>query len=211
MFIGKRTVSGQMENNAKGILQKATIDLVAEEGLHGFSMKRVTQRAGVSEALVYKHFGTKENLLFSCFLSVHKQIGALFNNLNILALNHTKAEMYTAVRMYWMIYFDYLVRHGNETIFYFSFRDSTFTEKIRAHRPEDAVTTFKDFAGFVDAVDAKVNLYNTTTQEHLWTYVLDTTGMFARRVIRGDLPNTPESIEHIWRLIFGGIAGLLNT
>ena len=200
-----------MESNAKKALQSATIELVAEEGLHGLSMKRVTQRAGVSEALVYKHFGTKEDLLFSCFMSVHEQIASLFTNLNLLTLNHTKAEMYTAVRLYWMIYFDYLIKHGNETIFYFAFRDSSYEVKIREREEEDAKTIFKDFVAFFDVLDSHLHIYEKVPPALLWCYILDTTGLYACRVIRGVLPNTPESIENIWKLFFSGISSFFNS
>ena len=52
------------EKNRKYDLIDATMRVVAENGLPAFSMKKVTNLAGVSEALIYKHFETKEKLLY---------------------------------------------------------------------------------------------------------------------------------------------------
>jgi AcrR family transcriptional regulator len=41
----------------------ATRDLVAERGPDGFSVREIAARAGVNHALVYRHFGTKSDVL----------------------------------------------------------------------------------------------------------------------------------------------------
>ena len=43
--------------------------------------------------------------------------------------------------------------------------------------------------------------------DYLWIYIIDVTGVFAKRVIRGELPDTEESYENIWRLISKGVSG----
>ena len=44
-------------------LIRAAIDVVAEEGLDGFSYRKVAQRAGVNNTLISHHFGSKDQLL----------------------------------------------------------------------------------------------------------------------------------------------------
>lgn len=44
-------------------LIRATIDVIAEEGLDSFSYRKIGQRAGVNNTLISHHFGSKDNLL----------------------------------------------------------------------------------------------------------------------------------------------------
>jgi len=41
----------------------AALEVVAEHGFHGTSTRELARRAGVSEALVFRHFPTKEDLI----------------------------------------------------------------------------------------------------------------------------------------------------
>ena len=141
---------------------------------------------------------------------MHTAIGNLFGNMSAAMQCRTKEELYSAIRFCWMMYFDYLVKHGNETIFYFAYRDSSYVAEIQKHDDEARLTYFKEFVHFFNALNSQLHVYEKVGSTHLWTYILDTTGIFAKRVIRGELPNTPESFEMIWQLLSGGIAGLLS-
>ena len=53
---------------------RATIDLAAENGISAVSTRRVARMAGVSEALMYNYFHSKEELLISCLYLVTDKI-----------------------------------------------------------------------------------------------------------------------------------------
>lgn len=186
------------------------MQVVAETGLTAFSMKKVTNRVGVGETLIYKYFETKEKLLYLCFETVHKQIAALFNRLKIPSIQ-TPQEVYAAVRAMWMSYFSFLLENSYRTIFYFEYRDSPYIHDIMAGDEEAKLTYFQGFVKIFEAFDARFQIYSKTSPDHLWTYILDTSGLFAKRVIRGELPDTEESLENIWQLISGGIFGMLQS
>ena len=69
------------ENRKRKLLETA-IHIVAEEGLGSFSMRKTTEQAGVSEALIYKHYESKENLLRVCFETVSGEIRTLFSDVS---------------------------------------------------------------------------------------------------------------------------------
>src|SRR5262249_13919213 len=54
----------------RGAIIKAVRKLFAEKGFHGTTTRELAEAAGVSEALLFKHFPTKEALysamMFSC-------------------------------------------------------------------------------------------------------------------------------------------------
>lgn len=52
----------------KGELLDAAVDAFAKEGFSRASMSRIAQRAGVSKALIYHYYPSKENLLYESML-----------------------------------------------------------------------------------------------------------------------------------------------
>lgn len=187
-----------------------TMRIVSESGLDNFSMKKVTDRIGVSEALIYKYYPTKEILLYSCFESVHKRIAALYNGVQMPVMT-SSAEIYAFFRNLWMTYFTFLVNSGYKTIYYFDYRDSPHIRQIMERDDEVAKTYFKDFTGLIHALAKHFTLRQKESSPLLWTYILDTSGIFAKRVIRGELPSDAESFEQIWQLLSGGILGLIQA
>lgn len=53
--------TGNLNNNDKMLL--AAIDLMAEKGFKGAATKEIAAAAGVSEMTLFRHFGSKQNLL----------------------------------------------------------------------------------------------------------------------------------------------------
>jgi AcrR family transcriptional regulator len=73
-------VSGEVKRRVPGserrrlILEQARATfLESGEGINGASVRLIAERCGINEALVYRHFGSKENLYFE---AVSLQVGA---------------------------------------------------------------------------------------------------------------------------------------
>lgn len=47
-------------------IEAAVLDLFSEQDFHRVNMRDLAKRAGVSFSSIYKHFGSKEKLLFAC-------------------------------------------------------------------------------------------------------------------------------------------------
>lgn len=200
-----------VRKNKKEELMDATMEIVAEIGFAAFSMKRVTDRAGVAEGLIYKHFSTKENLFYCCFESVHMQIAALFDNMSLPEVNELNAEtLMLYAKQLWMKYFAFLVQNKHRTIYYFDYRDSPYISEIMARDDKAAKTYFKNFVGIFYGLDKILHVYDKIHPDYLWTYILDTSGIFAKRIIRGELPDGTESYETICSLIFNGLLMLVS-
>lgn len=63
----------KVESRKEKILKEALL-LFAEKGYMDTSTKVIAQRAGVSEALIFKHFGNKDNLLFHLIKSGYRRV-----------------------------------------------------------------------------------------------------------------------------------------
>ena len=58
----------------KNALIKAGIEILAEEGVGGLSLRKAARRAGVSHAAPYAHFADKQNLIAAIASDGHKKI-----------------------------------------------------------------------------------------------------------------------------------------
>lgn len=56
-------------------IERAAISLFTAEGIDGVSVKRVAQKAGVSQGALYTHYPSKEELAWNLFALNYSQIG----------------------------------------------------------------------------------------------------------------------------------------
>lgn len=196
--------------NRRKELMQTTVEIVAEFGLTNFSMKKVTEQAGVSEALIYKYFGTKEQLLFDCFIDIHRKIESVFEGYPNLSLT-SPDDLYHMCEMLWMTYFQFLVKSKAYTIYYFEYRDSPYINKIQDHEKGLHIDSFKNFSQILLEAPIYRDALPNIDSDCLRTYFLDTSGFFAKKIIRGELPDTEYTYKTIWQLLSNGLFGLLKT
>lgn len=197
-----------MQSTEAAMLQ-TTMDIVAEKGLDGFSMKQVTTRMGVAESLLYKYFGTKENLLYQCFLVVNRQIGALFENVT-LPPACDEAAIAAFVQQQWERYFLFMVGNGSRSLFYYSYRDSRYLSgALMGNNPEMA----QAMAGSVrmmQGIVAGAGVSLKVPADYAWLYLLESTGSFVRYIIRNGLDLKEVDLNSVWRLVSGGLLGAVR-
>lgn len=189
-------------------LLQAAMDTVAEKGLDGFSMKQVTNRVGLSEALLYKYFVSKENLLLECFLSVNQQIAGLFANVQLPPQENLHVQ-YQFVYCQWVRYFRFMVENGSRSLFYYAYRDSSNLQNVLIR---NNVRVAEEMEPFVMLTKGLRNdqLSISVPEDYIWLFLLESTGAYVKYAIRNQIPMDQIDIDSIWRLISGGLIGLLN-
>ena len=58
-----KTTNTYHHGDLKNTLQAAAAQLIAERGVEGFSLREISQAAGVSHAAAYRHYADKQALL----------------------------------------------------------------------------------------------------------------------------------------------------
>lgn len=197
-----------MDQGKKQKLIDAAVSLVAEVGLENFSMAKVAMKAGTSERLVYNHFKTKEAFLFTCFSEVNRELAAQFNGSTLHEWQNADSTV-DFIRGLWMRFFNYLVKAGNRSIFFFEYRNSTHYGEVMENDAAAQNSYFSDFVQMYRALDELYHITDKVDEDCLWTYVLDATGVFSRRIIKGEMQDTEAVRESIWKLFSGGLLNLL--
>ncbi len=196
-------------SDRKAEILDASMKIVCEYGLPSFTTKKVASYMGISESLIYKYFASKDKLLYSCFEVVHRKSAALMKQLISRSMPAQITEV-DFIKQLWYSYFHLLVEEDYRTIFYFSYRNSKYIDTVLKNGEETLHSYFSEFAKIVDLFDSKYGIFKKVDSHLIWTYILDTTLVFAKRTIVGDIPKSSKNTDDIWALIFGGICGILN-
>lgn len=191
--------------NRKAELMEAAMQIVAEHGLADFSMRQVTNRVGVSEALLYKYFITKDKLLCDCYVEVDKRVAACFAE-DMPSMRQPEVAM----RLVLDKYIRFFVSNGYRTIFYSEFRRSKYVKFVVEHSKEADATYFSRFTELCVKADKKYHITQKIDENILWTYLIDGCCLFATRLIRGELPQTEETYSSICKLLTSGTIGIIN-
>jgi AcrR family transcriptional regulator len=70
----KKSVGRPRDEKSHQAILFATLELVAEEGLHGASIEAIARRAGVGKTTIYRHWATKEDLILDVVKELHIDI-----------------------------------------------------------------------------------------------------------------------------------------
>ena len=182
-------------------IMDATMRIVAEKGLESFAVLQAAKLAHVNEALVYRDFGTKENLLFECYNLVANEVAGLYDDAPELVLADDE-KMFEQFHEMWIDYFTFLIKNDYKTLYYQSYRDS---EHIKTYVQKEAEGKTADFTGLTRVVEPVI-----MSMHYIWTYLMDISAVFAKRIIRKELPDTKESYEFIWNLMASGLSAYIK-
>ena len=181
----------------------AAIQSYAEYGEQGLTTKNLARAAGCSEALIYRHFKSKDDLLRACYIRLHAKAVAAIPPVEIPE-DATLNDAVGISRAYWLNFFRFFVDAGIESLFYYWFRMSdAFTDLLNEGSEDIKEAYSKSFFNMFEKLRVKYNL--DISADHYRTYIVFFTGTFVDQVVRGKVPNTEESFEFIANLLFGGL------
>lgn len=195
----------------KELLLDCTMRAVAEKGLMSVSMQMVSQMAGTAEGLIYKHYGTKENLLLMCYLHIYEQLRDIIED-NSLSPNNidTEQKMFEYLRVLWKKYFDFFMHNKVKTLFFYEYRNSIYIKSAAASGKIDPKNFFAKTVDIFYLFDKKFDILHKIDIKWFFYYVTDITIVFAIRLINEEVEYDKNMLENIWRLIWGGEYWLIS-
>ena len=78
------------------IIRSAAAEIFGEKGLSGTKTREIAARAGVSEALIFKHFPSKEDL-YAAILAEKSPVPGLLERIKALAEQRKDVEVFTMI------------------------------------------------------------------------------------------------------------------
>ncbi len=192
-----------IRTSKKDALLDAAIESYAKDGEQGLTTKNLARVANCSEALIYRHFKSKDDLLRACYLRLHKRANEYFKPMEI-SDGASVSELIAAGEEYWIKAFKFYVEAGYESLFHFWFRMSdAFVEMLKDDNEDLRDVYESSFMTAFEGIRTKLDLQ--ISADHYRTYIVFATGTFLAQVVTGKLPNTEESYKMMADLIFGGL------
>lgn len=178
---------------------EAVKEIVAEKGMDGFSIRQAAERTGINEALIYRDFDTKNHLLDVCYKDVQDKVSRIYDGLPELDLS-TQEKVTEALRDMWMMPFLFLLEHKSDTLFLRSYRESSYRSKLLI------ASQNREPSYFFDTRDKFATIFPKNMDPmYSWVYIIDISIELAVKMLKGELPNTKESVMTIWNIMYGGL------
>lgn len=195
----------------KDLLLDCTMRTVAEHGLMSVSMQMITKMAGTSEGLIYKHYGTKEELLLHCYLSIYEEIKETLDDL-VKEPHKTddKDEMFAFLHKIWKRFFIYLLNNKYKTLYFYEYRNSAYIKTAAMSGKIDPKNFFAELVKIFYALDEKFDILHKIDIKWLFYYVTDVSVVFAIRLINEETVCDEKMLDAIWNLVWGGEGWLIN-
>jgi len=89
----RKRIPGQIR---KATIIQAAASLFAEKGFSGTKTREIAERAGVSEALIFKHFPSKEDL-YAAILAEESPVPGLLSRVKNLAEQRNDVEVFSVI------------------------------------------------------------------------------------------------------------------
>ena len=192
-----------IRSSKKDALLDAAIESYAKNGEQGLTTKNLAKAANCSEALIYRHFKSKDDLLRACYLRLHKKANEHFEPL-VIPEDATLSRIAEICMDYWMDVFTFFVDAGYESLFYFWFRMSDAYHNLLAEGSEDIKKAYS--SSFINSFEEmRKNINLDISADHYRTFIVYATGTFVEQIITGKLPKTEESYRMIRDMVFGSL------
>ncbi len=186
----------------------AAIESYAKDGEQGLTTKNLAKVADCSEALIYRHFKSKDDLLRACYLRLHKRANDNFEPMAIPE-DIPISELVKISKEYWIKIFSFYVDAGYEALFYYWFRLSdSFGEMLREDKGDLKKVYVSSFMNTFEDIRVRYNLQ--ISAEHYRAFMVFFMGTFVTQVVKGKLPKTEESYRMIADLLFGGLLSTVS-
>ena len=184
------------QSNHKQKLITSTIRTVAEYGIENATTKRISTDAGVNEAILFRLFESKENLLNQAFVCVGDELYGIVHDALAIFDDHT-LNYETQCRLMFARCWDYLLKNADKCRYYLRFYHSSYYAEHVKNRVENGTL------GFFDRIlPCMPNLPNTEATKILLLQLLDSALGFVVRVIDGELTDRSFATEQVFRMLF---------
>ena len=183
----------------------STIAMVAKVGMENLRTKQIAEAVGLSEASMFRYFGSKEEILREAFFVVDKRVSALLSGSRHIDELKTESIIDVAYKI-WLDVYHYLLEHRDETLFLIRYRYSAYyTDEVRSQR--QAYSGAFDYA--YDLLEAQFGTPDATYRGFAINYIFELTLCFAEKIVTGRVKESKDLESRLWGSIKGALGSLI--
>lgn len=113
--------------NSKNTLIDATIEAIYLNGLHGVTTAKIAKAAKLSEAMIYRHFGNKDEMILESFMSIKADL-----NFSVESKISEVMDFNTISHNIWLAHIEYFINNPQQLRVLNQIEHSSYmTDKIR--------------------------------------------------------------------------------
>ncbi|WP_117170247.1 TetR/AcrR family transcriptional regulator [Paraliobacillus sediminis] len=168
--------SKNLSNNDKLLL--AAIDLFAEKGYKGVTTQEIATTAGLSEKTLFRHFGSKQNLLETAFDRFHytEEMTKLFNEKLVWDL---QTDLLLISRTY------HEIMNRNRKMIMISIKEEDNLPGFRERNKKPPQQLFKIFTDYFTIMFEKGKLIRTNPDVQAFSFMAMNYGAFLNNLDNG--------------------------
>lgn len=175
---------------------RETIRIGADAGINNIPARKIAKNCDITDATVFEHFQTKENLILQAKLFIDKNIERMQSSIKM-----NESEYVSSVKGAWQTIFKYLIENPIETKFYDRYRHSEYYKPtISAAKDGYLSKVYK----YLKSINPEINEYEFSFQV-IWAHIVETTINVAMQISENKMKYNDETTEFVYKLIFGGV------
>ncbi len=175
---------------------KATITVIARDGLDKATTKLIGLEAQLNEAYIYRCFEDKEMMFFECFEELDDELVSVTTK-NIEIMYQKELDFEIRCRLYFKAIWEFLLGNKEKCLafirYYYSQQFQKYAAEKHKARYVPLVEKFK--VAFKDEADVWMIL------NHILNVMLD----FAFKVHNNQMPENDDYSEHVYRVIYASV------
>lgn len=188
--------------NTKTRILEAVITESQNFAISKISTLRVSKKAQTSESNIFKIFKTKNNLLIETFIYTDEKIGRYIEkNVQPIEANSIENVIFFSKEV-WFAYLEFFVKHYAYAVYYSLFRMS---KHYVGDVSEKQKNNYLFLLPMFEYISRDSNIYSMISFDLLWSFILDTTLLIAKRMGTKEIAYTKENIENSYHLVFDGL------
>ncbi len=192
-------------HTSRELFLESVVKEVADCGLENLRTKKIAQRAGYSEAMMFRYFNSKDEMLRQAFLVVDARVSALLTNgdyLDRLNASNEADDFEAIAREAWEKIFHYLLDTPYDTLYLLRFRYcALYDEEIRSQRKAYQGA----FDKYYEAISKKLGVPVQSNPGFILNYTFELTLCLAEKIVSGRITNSAEVEDRLWATIKAAI------
>lgn len=177
-------------------LERATIDLVSDQGLAGVTMGKVAKQARIATGTVYIYFKSKEELLTHVFTTLKKRtLKSVIEGIDF------HEPFLPTMKKLWTNYFDHWLENQREEVFIEQFKYSPYIKNIKT---QDIEEFEKPLSQFLE-VGKNQLLIKNEDNSLIYGALIGVTREMAKIIHQGQMKLTDELRDKMFKMVWDSI------